>query len=87
MNVMLRIPDAVATRLVETGVNLERQALEAWAAENYRCGRLTTGELRETLGFLTINEVDGFLKSREIYLEYDLNDLKRDRETLAKLGI
>ena len=87
MNLVLRIPDAVAIRLVKTGADLEGEVLEAWAAETYRQGRLSTGELRETLGFSTINEVDGFLKSREIYLDYDREDLERDRATLARLGI
>jgi Uncharacterised protein family (UPF0175) len=87
MNIVVRIPDALATRLVESGLDLERQALEALALEGFRSGYLSKAELRDTLGFAAVNELDGFLKSHGVYEAYSLADLERDRATLDELGI
>jgi hypothetical protein len=66
MNVVLPIPDDLATRLSGGEPDPARQALEGLAAEAYRAGRLTRLELRRLLGFATQSEVDGFLKQRGI---------------------
>src|SRR6185437_5180919 len=66
MNVVLPIPDDLATRLSGGEPDLARQALEGLAAEAYRAGRLTGPELRRLLGFATQSEVDGLLKQRGI---------------------
>lgn len=87
MNIVVRIPDAFASRLAEQGQDLERQALEALALESYRSGRMTKAEMREALGFAVVDEFDGFLKAHAIYEPYDLTDLERDRRTLDALGV
>jgi hypothetical protein len=46
MNVTLRIPDDLAKRLSAAGDDLSRRALEAFAVDEYRAGRLTRPELR-----------------------------------------
>jgi Uncharacterised protein family (UPF0175) len=87
MNLMLRIPDEVATGLGATGPDLERQALEAFVVESYRAGRMTTDDLRKTLGFEVLNDLDGFLKAHGIFEHYSASDLERERRTLDELGI
>jgi hypothetical protein len=87
MDLMLRIPDEVATRLGATGPDLGRQALEAFVVESYRAGRMTTDDLRKTLGFEVLNDLDGFLKAHGIYEPYGASDLERERRTLDELGI
>jgi hypothetical protein len=87
MNIVVRIPEAFASRLAERGEDLERQALEALALETYRAGRMTKAEMREALGFAVADEVDGFLKAHAVYESYDLTDLERDRRTLDALGV
>jgi hypothetical protein len=87
MNIVVRIPDAFASRLAEQGQDLERQALEALALESYRSGRMTKAEMREALGFAVVDEVDGFLKAHAVYQLYDLTELERDRRTLDALGV
>ena len=87
MNIILRIPDAIASRLAGAGADLERQALEAWVIDSFRLGRMSLSELRETLGMTSVNEVDGFLKAHEVYLPYDLSDLEADRATFDRLGV
>jgi Uncharacterised protein family (UPF0175) len=86
MNVTVPIPDELAARLGEAG-DLSRLALEAFAAEEYRAGRLTHPELRSLLGFATHAELDGFLKARAIFEDYTQQDLDRDRQTLDRLGL
>ena len=54
--------------------------------EAYRERKLSTAQLRRLLGFETGYELDGFLKTHQVWLEYRLEDLKRDREAQRKLG-
>lgn len=86
MNITVPIPDEIAERLGADGRDLERLALEAFALAEYSAGTLTAGELRRVLGFGTRVELDGFLKERGLYLEYDLVELDRERRDLARLG-
>jgi hypothetical protein len=86
MNLTVRIPDEIATRLGESAPDLERQALEAFVLESFRAGRLTIDDLRRSLGFEVLNQVDGFLKAHGVYEPYSIEDINREAETLAKLG-
>lgn len=86
MEVTLHIPDDVAERLTAAGKDLSRRALEALALEEYKAGRLTEAQLRQLLGFQTRHELDGFLKSHEVWLNYTLEDLERERAALRRLG-
>jgi predicted HTH domain antitoxin len=62
-----------------------REALEALAIEGYRSGALSGYQARTLLG-MTRFEFDGFLKDRNVWEHaYSLQDLERDRETLALL--
>jgi hypothetical protein len=84
MDVTIHIPDDLASRL---GGNLSRRALEALALEEFRQGRLTRPELRRLLGFATCAALDGFLKAHGLYIDYEIEDLERDREDLRRLGL
>lgn len=85
MDVTIRIPDDIAGRLGAEG-DLPRRALEALAVQEFRFGRLTKGELRELLGFATRQALDGFLKARDVYIPFTLDDLEQDRNDLDRLG-
>jgi hypothetical protein len=87
MNLTVTLPDDIAARLAADGADLERRALEALVAEEYRAGRLNKPDLRLLLGFETGYEIDGFLKAHSIYHDYTLADLEREREAFARLGI
>lgn len=86
MNLTLEIPDDVAARLNAGGGDLSRRALEALIAEEYRQGRLTKPDLRHTLGFTTSDQIDTFLKAHEVWIDYTLDDLERERAGLKRLG-
>ncbi len=68
------------------GQEFSRSVFEAVVLEGYRERRLSTAQLRRLLGFETGYELDGFLKTHQVWLEYSLEDLKRDREAHRKLG-
>ncbi|HEV7266347.1 MAG TPA: UPF0175 family protein [Falsiroseomonas sp.] len=87
MNVTLRIPDEIAERLTAAGADLERDALEGFALEAFRAGRLTRYELRLLLGIETRYELDGFLKARGINDGMTLEEWRREQEALDRLGL
>jgi hypothetical protein len=63
MIVIPPIPDDLAARPGEAA-DVSRRALEAFAAEEHRAGRLTHPDPRRLPGFGTPAELDGFLKPR-----------------------
>ncbi|HEY1949335.1 MAG TPA: UPF0175 family protein [Bryobacteraceae bacterium] len=87
MNLSMEIPDDVAQRLLASGGDLSRRALEALVAEEYKQGNLTKPDLRRLLGFETGDQIDEFLKAHGIWIEYTLEDLERERAGLRRLGL
>lgn len=80
MEVTINLPEDVAKVFLASGENIEREVLEATALEGYRSGKLSQAQLRRMLGFETDLQGDAFLKEHEVYLEYDLDDIKRETE-------
>jgi len=87
MNLTVQIPDDLARSLKAAGGDPSRRVLEVLALEEYKSGRLTERELREALGFETRYELDGFLKSHQVWIAYDAEDLARERADLDRLGL
>jgi len=85
MEVTVTIPEDIAAQLHTKWQDLPRAALESLALEAYRSGTLTKMQLRKLLGFETPMELDGFLKQAGIFLDYDINDLAQDVETLRRV--
>ena len=86
MDVTVQIPDDLASRMGAAG-DLSRRALEALAAEEYKRSRITKPDLRRLLGFETGDQIDQFLKEHEVFEDYTLEDLEREREGLRRLGL
>jgi hypothetical protein len=86
MNVTVQIPDDLARRLGGSGSDLSRWALEGFALEEYKLGKITKAELRRLLGFETRYDLDGFLKEHGVFVNYTIDDLHREIHTLEKLG-
>lgn len=82
----VHIPADLAKRLGGPGPGLDRRALEALAVAAYQVGELTAYELRQMLDIETSYELDGFLKARGVYEPIMLEDVRRDVETLKRLG-
>jgi hypothetical protein len=87
MNLTIEIPDDLVGQLSAAGSDLSRRALEAFALEEFKSGTLTKAELRRLLGFETRYELDGFLKTHEIWADFTINDLHRDIDDLKSLGL
>jgi len=85
MEVTVTIPEDIATQLHTKWQDLPRAALESLALEAYRSRTLTKMQLRRLLGFQTPMELDGFLKQAGIFLDYDMNDLEKDLETIRRV--
>lgn len=86
MNLAVEIPDDIAGRLSASGGDLSRRALEAFALEEYKTGHISKAELRRLLGFDTRYELDGFLKAHDVWINYTIEDLRREVSTLQRLG-
>jgi hypothetical protein len=79
-------PDDVAERLAASRAELSRRALEAFALEEHKAGRIAEAQVQRLLGFATRDELDRFLKAHEVWLAYTLDDLERERAALRRLG-
>jgi hypothetical protein len=86
MDLIVQIPDDLASRMSASGGDLSRRALEALALEEFKSGRITKPELRRLLGFGTRYRLDGFLKSHDVYEDYTMEDFEQDRDALKQLG-
>jgi hypothetical protein len=86
MDFTVQIPDDLASRMSASGDDLSWRALEALALDEFKSGRITKPELRRLLGFGTRYQLDGFLKAHDVYEDYTMEDLERDREDLKQLG-
>lgn len=86
MEVAFQIPDDLASRINASSCDLSRRALEAIALEEYQGGHITKPELRRLLGLGRI-ALDGFLKSRNVFDEYTLDDFEEERRALKDRGL
>jgi hypothetical protein len=85
MQITVELPDDMARQTIPAGDDPARTALEDMAVEAYRAHRLREHELATLLG-LGRYDLDGFLKRREVRLEYSIGDLRSESETHRKLG-
>ena len=86
MQVTVELPDEIARSLAEKQPDLSRAVIEATAIEALRDGAISAGKAAEMLG-ISRDTMDGILKRAEVYLDYTLEDLERDRETHRALGL
>lgn len=80
MEVTINLPEDVAKVFLASGENIEREVLEATAIEGYRQGKLSQAQVRRMLDFATDMQTDAFLKEHGVFLEYDLEDIKRETQ-------
>jgi predicted HTH domain antitoxin len=87
LNLNVEIPDDLVGQLNAAGGDLSRRALEALALEEYKSGHLTEDELRRLLGFGSRYQLDGFLKAHGVWIEYTVEDFRREVDSLEQLGL
>lgn len=79
MQIIVELPDDLARQMIPTGRDPARSALEDMAVEAYRAHRLTEHQLTTLLG-MDRYALDGFLKERGVWLDYTIDDLRREVE-------
>ena len=87
MNLTVEIPDDLVGQLNAAGGDLSRRALAALALEEYKGGHLTEDELRRLLGFGTRYQLDGFLKAHDVWIQYTIEDFRREVDSLDRLDL
>jgi len=79
MQVVVEIPDGLASQLIAVGQNPARAVLEDALVQAYREGRISAHQLMEALGIATRYELDGFLKARQVWIEYTPEQMTSDQ--------
>lgn len=86
VEITIQLPDNLADSFGETPDARSRHVLENTAIEEYRVGRLSQRQVGEILG-LDYWQTEKFLTEHKVALNYHLEDLAVDRDTLeAVLG-
>jgi hypothetical protein len=85
MVLTIDLPDHVAQSLERRWGDLRRHVLEALAIEGYRDGTLSRYQVQCMLGLESRFEVDAFMKSHDVPIPYDIEDLEHDAKTLRNL--
>lgn len=76
----VEIAEDVAAILRAIDGDLSRTALNSLTAESYRSKVLTDAQIMRLLGFESRFELDEFLKGRQIYFDYSLEEIERAAE-------
>lgn len=79
----IQLPDDIVAQLSAGGRDLQRAALESFAVEEYRARRLTHAQVGRLLG-LSRWAVDRLLKKHQVWLEYTVEDFRREGKTLQE---
>ena len=77
-HIEIDIPEDILREFDKSGNDLSQHALQALAAEGYRSGMLTTGQVQLMLKLESRPAVDAFLKQHDCYLDYTQEDLDKD---------
>jgi len=86
MNITITIPDEFLEPLhAAVGNDLSRAAIEQLALEGYRTQQLSQFQVQQLLGFGNCWETEKWLGQHGASLNYDLDDLDADRETLDRI--
>ena len=87
MEVTIHIPDIIGDRLGKDPEAIPRWLLEKAGLEAYRSREISGYELRLMLGIQSRLELDAFLKTHGVYLEYTEEDFAHDAETSRQLKL
>jgi len=84
VQVTIDIPDTFAAALSAAGQDPARAALEVLMVEGYRTGRMSEGQIKRALGYQTRMQVHDLLKEHGVPLNYGIDELERDLETIRR---
>jgi hypothetical protein len=85
VNVTIDIPESTVEQFRKAfGPDLSGAATEALLINGYRTGRISLGFVASVLGLPTHSDAQQWLAERKVPMNYDLEELEADRETLRK---
>jgi predicted HTH domain antitoxin len=82
--IQIHLPPGLEEGLRREWGDLERAAKEALLIEAYRHGKISIGALAESLS-ISVIEADAWLAERNVPLNYTIDDLRADGNTLREL--
>ena len=85
MTIHVNIPQPFEDALRAEWGDLDQAARDALLIESYRTGRLSIGQIAQILGFSTRHEAEEWLGARGVHWNYSIEELRADRETIARL--
>ncbi|HEY4381551.1 MAG TPA: UPF0175 family protein [Acidobacteriaceae bacterium] len=85
MQVKVDIPDDLAAQIIPAGQDPARAVLEDALVQAYRENRISGPQLMQALGIETRDELDGLLKSHQVWIEYSMDDLNKEREAMERI--
>ncbi len=83
--VTLDLPEELSSAISSGRSDLQRAAFEAIALEAFRERRLSAAQLRRILGFETRDQLDTFLKGREVWQDFSVEEFERQFSIADKL--
>lgn len=84
MIVSVELPDDLAKHLHLDGVQGRHRALEMFALEGYRSGRLSRGQVGKLLG-MGFHETEHFLKEHRAEIDLTLAEFDKSSDALERL--
>ena len=85
MEITVKIPEEIGAQLEQNWGELPPKILELLAVEGYKSGVLTTYQVRQLLNLESRWETEELLSKHRAYIDYTLDDLDSDLNTLNQL--
>ena len=78
VQIQLEIPEDLALQIAADPTGVATAALEAFALEGVRSGKLSVSQARRLLGIGSRYEMDGFLKVHGVFHDLTLDDVRKE---------
>ena len=85
MEITIKIPEEIGNLLEQSWGELPPKILELLAVEGYKSGVLTTYQVQQFLNLESRWETEELLSKHRAYIDYTLDDLNSDLNTLKEL--
>ncbi len=79
VQITIDIPDSLAAQYLPPGKDAARAVMEDALVQAYREERISGRQLMEALGIPTRYDLDGFLKARQVWINYTPEELEQER--------
>jgi hypothetical protein len=79
VQITIDIPDNLAGQYLPPGKDAARAVMEDALVQAHREERISGRQLMEALDIPTRYELDGFLKARQVWIEYTPEELEQER--------